>query len=105
MCDTGRGRHMFNRNQQHRAPPAAAGFHVYRGVSANRLLRIASNQPSALTFTDTGLGAKTVLPPDPLFDHVNSYWRWEVLPETAANIHGVDSVGNSALTFVTGKYV
>jgi hypothetical protein len=86
-------------------PPRGVGFHVYRGVNPELLFRIASSQTSAPTFTDTGLPPLTVVPPDPQFDHVNVYWRWEFLPATQVNIHSATTVGNSVLQLTAGKYL
>ncbi|MDP9170592.1 MAG: hypothetical protein M3N54_08250, partial [Acidobacteriota bacterium] len=85
-------------------PAAAAGFNVYRGGTPHRLFRIASDAPPAATFTDTGLAPETILPPDPQFDHVNVYWRWELLPETAAATHSSTTIGNSALQLRVDQY-
>ncbi len=48
------------------------------------MFRIASAQTPQPSFTDTGLPLLAILPPDSQFDHVNMYWRWELVPETAA---------------------
>ena len=85
-------------------PAGATGFNVYRGVSAGSLLRIASSQSAQASFTDTGLPAQIVLPPDPQFDHVDIYWRWELLPETGAAIHSTTTIGNSLLEMVANEY-
>ena len=85
-------------------PSGAQAFHVYRGADARKLLRIASGQSPDMTFTDTGLPYTALLPPDPQFDHVNIYWRWEWLPETAATIHSGTTVGNSILSLQANQY-
>ena len=85
-------------------PVGAASFHVYRGANPELLFRIASNQASSPTFTDTGLSPLPVVPPDPQFDHVNLYWRWELLPVTQVNIHSATTVGNSVLQLIPDKY-
>lgn len=85
-------------------PGGSAGFHVYRGTSPSQMFRIASNQSVAPSFSDTGLPVQTVLPADPQFDHVNIYWRWEILPATAAAIHSINSVGNPSLQLAPGRY-
>ena len=82
----------------------ATGIHVYRGTTPQQLYRIASNQTPAVTFTDTGLGAEAVLPPDPQFDHVNLYWRWELSPEAAVTGHTSTTVGNTALVMPVNGY-
>ncbi len=86
-------------------PKGATGFNVYRGLTARQLFRIASNQTAATTFVDTGLAPQTVLPPDPQFDHVDLYWRWELLPETGASVHSATTVGNSVLQLTVNQYV
>jgi hypothetical protein len=85
-------------------PSGATGFNVYRGMTPQQLLRIASNQPAAISFSDSGLPFQTELPPDPLFDHVNAYWRWELLPETGAAITTSNSIGNGVLQLKTNAY-
>jgi hypothetical protein len=85
-------------------PATATGFHVYRGSTSNQLFRIASNQLPSPVFTDTGLPALTVLAPDPQFDHVNLYWRWEQLPETSASTHSSVTVGNNSLQLKPDQY-
>jgi hypothetical protein len=71
------------------------GFNVYRGASPQQLVRIASNQPLATSFTDTGLPAQVYAPPDPAFDHANFYWRFELQPEYAATIVSANTIGNT----------
>ncbi len=78
-------------------PRDATGFHVYRGLTAMQLFRIASNMPPGTVFTDPGMPPQPILPPDPQFDHVNLYWRWELLPEASVTSHSLTSVGNSSL--------
>jgi len=85
-------------------PSGAAGFHVYRGVTSGFLQRIASAVPPSPTFTDSGFTAQAVLPPDPNFDHVNMYWRWELLPEASASIHSATTIGNSTLQLPVNGY-
>ncbi len=85
-------------------PVGASGFNVYRGLNIGKLSRIATNQSPAVTFTDTGLPALDQLPPDPQFDHVNLYWRWEWLPETSATTHTPTVVGNSILRMTADHY-
>jgi hypothetical protein len=85
-------------------PAGAASFHVYRGTTARQLFRIASGQSPAASFTDPGLPPLNVLPPDPQFDHVNLYWRWEWLPETPATIHSSTTAGNSILRLDADRY-
>ena len=86
-------------------PAGAVRFHVYRGSSPQQLFRIAADQTDTSGFSDTGLASLSVLPPDAQFDHVNVYWRWEFLPETAAAIHGPASIGSSVLQLQADRYV
>lgn len=85
-------------------PANAVSFHVYRGDTPELLFRIASNQEPAPSFFDTGFPSQTLLPPDPQYDHVNIYWRWELLPETAAGIHSATTVGNTILQLKPDQY-
>ena len=85
-------------------PVGGESFHVYRGPTPGSLFRIASSQALAPAFTDTGLPAQTLLPPDPQFDHVNVDWRWEFLPETLVAIHSTTTVGNSVLQLRVNQY-
>ncbi len=45
-----------------------------------------------------------ILPPDPQFDHVDMYWRWELLPEAAAAIYSATTVGNPVLDLIVNTY-
>ncbi|HWE52412.1 MAG TPA: phage tail protein [Bryobacteraceae bacterium] len=85
-------------------PVGGASFHVYRGANPELMFRIASSQTPAPAFTDTGLPPLTVVPADPQFDHLNLYWRWELLPVTQADIHSSTTVGNSVLQLIENKF-
>jgi hypothetical protein len=85
-------------------PVSGVSFHVYRGLQPGLLLRIASNQTSAPTFTDTGLPPLIILPADPQFDHVNVNWRWELLAETQAAVASSTTVGNPVLDLIVNTY-
>ncbi len=85
-------------------PVGGVSFNVYRGASPQLFFRIASAQTSAPVFIDTGLPPLTVLPPDPQFDHVNMYWRWELLPEAAVTVHSSTTVGNTVLELIVNEY-
>jgi hypothetical protein len=85
-------------------PVQAVAFHVYRGPGPQKLFRIANNVPPSSTFTDAGLPAQPILPPDPHFDHVNVQWRWEFVPETSAAVHASDVIGNTTLNMVDDRY-
>jgi len=85
-------------------PVGGVSFNVYRGENPQLLFQIASHQTSGPSFIDTGLASMMVLPPDPQFDHVNVYWRWELLPEASATFHSATTVGNSALNLIVNQY-
>ena len=85
-------------------PGSCSGFHVYRGSNPAQLYRIASSQPPASELTDSGLAAQLAGPPDPYYDHANFYWRLELQPEYAADLHTPDSVGNSTLNMRENAY-
>jgi hypothetical protein len=83
---------------------STASFNVYRGSNPAQLFRIASAQIPAPAFVDSGFPKQTATPPDPSFDHVNYYWRMERIPETAAEVHSVNSIGNSQLEMPDNAY-
>jgi hypothetical protein len=85
-------------------PVGSVSFNVYRGANPQLFFRIASAQTSAPAFVDTGFPPLMVLPPDPQFDHVNIYWRWELLPEAAATVFSTTTVGNTALELIVNQY-
>ena len=85
-------------------PSGASGFHVYRGATPAQLFRIASNQPLAGQFTDTGLTDQLIAPPDMNFDHANFYWRMELQPESAVAVHSSNTVGNGTLQMAVNRY-
>jgi Putative phage tail protein len=85
-------------------PVGGLSFNIYRGTSPQLFFRIASAQTSAPAFLDTGSPPLTVLPPDPQFDHVNIYWRWELLPEAAVTVFSSTTVGNTALELIVNEY-
>ncbi len=72
-------------------------FSVYRGPTPMELLQIATKQAMATSFTDTGLQASLMPPPDENYDHTNAYWRLELEPEFAAATHSATTVGNPAM--------
>jgi hypothetical protein len=74
-----------------------SGFCAYRGATPANLLRIASNQAVAGTFTDGGMSYQLISPPDVNFDHANFYWRMEQVPESGATIYSASTVGNGTL--------
>ena len=85
-------------------PVGGVSFNVYRGANPQLFFRIASAQTSAPAFIDTGLPPLMILPPDPQFDHVNMYWRWELLPEAPVTVHSSTTVGNTALELIVNEY-
>ena len=85
-------------------PIGGVSFHVYRGLNPELLFRIASNQTSVPIFTDTGLPPQIVVPPDPQFDHVDAYWRWELVAETPVGIHSLSTVGSTLLELIPNQY-
>ena len=80
-------------------------FSVYRGDLPTHLMRIASAQPIASTFTDTGVAAELTGAPDPRYDHANFYWRLEDTDELFASIFSPDSVGSSLLALTPDTLV
>ena len=84
--------------------PGTNGFNVYRGSTPAQLFQIASNQPAAAQFTDTGAPKLAVAPPDPNFDHANFYWRMELQPEIGVTIHSATTVGNDSLQMTANRY-
>ncbi|MGD0666026.1 MAG: phage tail protein [Bryobacteraceae bacterium] len=78
-------------------PPGASTFNVYRGTTPADLLRIASNQTMAKSFTDTGAQPQLIAPPDANFDHANFYWRMELQSEMAASTFSPTTLGNGNL--------
>jgi len=79
-------------------------FNVYRGATPAELLRIASSQMMAASFTDSGAQPQLIAPPDPNFDHANFYWRMELQPEMTATIFSPTTVGNQSLQMSPNWY-
>jgi len=86
-------------------PAGAVSFNAYRGTTPGQLFRIASAQSPQSFFTDTGFPVQAILPPDPQFDHVNIYWRWEMTPETPAAAFSLTMIGNSILELHANRYI
>jgi hypothetical protein len=84
--------------------PGTAAFHVYRGNTPAQLFRIASSQPVAAQFVDSGYATELIAPADTNFDHANFYWRMELQPEIAATIHSATSLGNESLHMKENQY-
>ena len=83
---------------------AATGFNVYRGSTPATLLQIAQNQPVARQFSDDGLSAALVPPPDANFDHANFYWRFVLRPDEKADIYGLNAIGVSTAGMQLNEY-
>jgi hypothetical protein len=77
--------------------PGTAGMNVYRGNNPAQLLRVAHNAAAASSFLDNGIAPELEGPPDANYDHANFYWRLELQPEVAADIHTVTTIGNTTL--------
>jgi hypothetical protein len=84
--------------------PSTAGFNVYRGRDTVRMHRIATAQPVAATFTDTGLASQLEAPSDEHYDHANFYWRYELQPEVSATTHTRATIGNVDLEMPANEY-
>jgi hypothetical protein len=82
----------------------ATGFNVYRGTNPSQLLRIATNQPVAVQFVDSGAAATLQGPPDYNCDHANFYWRFELQPPEQVTTQSTNTVGNSTLNMLPGDY-
>ncbi|HJY06582.1 MAG TPA: phage tail protein, partial [Bryobacteraceae bacterium] len=85
-------------------PSTAASFNVYRGTSPQLLYRIASNQPIATAFTDSGLPAQPLGPPDASFDHANFYYRMEIAGPIVANVFSSTTIGSSDMNATRSAY-
>lgn len=84
--------------------PATAGCYVYRGVTPQQLLRIASLTGTPVAFTDNGVAATLVPPPDANYDHANFYWRFEQQPDSAVDVFSPSTIGNSALSMGVNEF-
>jgi hypothetical protein len=84
--------------------PATTGYKVYRGPSPSQLLLIATVTSVATPYTDTGVTASHVGPPDDNYDHANFFWRLELQPEVSAGIHSATTIGNSTLEMLPGDF-
>ncbi|MBC8164667.1 MAG: hypothetical protein H7Y20_02210, partial [Bryobacteraceae bacterium] len=79
-------------------------FHVYRGNTPAKLLRIASRQAISASFTDLGAESTAAAAPDHNYHHANFYWRMELLPETAATSHSATTITNAGLGMLGSEY-
>ena len=86
------------------SPGSTPGFSVYRGSNPIQMLRIAHGQTIASTFTDTGVAAELVGPPDPNYNHANFYWRLELQPEANVGIHSATTIGKSGLGMLPDNF-
>ncbi len=87
-----------------RASAKAATLNVYRGSSSRTLRRIAAGVAVASTYTDTGAAASVAPPPDRNFDHARFQYRYELLPETQADIFSDTTIGNTALGLLANEF-
>jgi hypothetical protein len=83
---------------------SATAFHVYRGTTPFHLMRIASNEAIATSFTDIGQPEGLGVPTDPGFHHANFFWRLELLPATTTTSFSSNHIGNSDLGMVENEY-
>lgn len=81
-----------------------AGMSMYRGANPYQMLRVANNTAIAATFLDSGITPDLDGPPDPNYDHANFYWRLELQPEVAANIHTATTIGNTTLGMLADDF-
>jgi hypothetical protein len=86
-------------------PAGSVSFHVYRATGQGPLFRIATAQTPQPSFTDPGLLPLTELPPDPQFDHVNIYWRWELSAERQAAAFSLNTIGDPAMVLDANAFV
>ena len=77
--------------------PGTSGMNVYRGSNPYQMLQLANNASAATTFLDNGIVPTLVGPPDANYNHANFYWRLELQPTVAANIHTAGTIGNTTL--------
>lgn len=76
-------------------PSTAAAFNVYRGTNPQLIYQVASDQPIAPTFVDTGLAPVPIGPPDPNYDHANFYYRLETAGPFLATAFSTTSIANA----------
>jgi len=84
--------------------PTTSSFHVYRGVNPRQMYRIASHQPVAASFQDSGLAAGVGVPPDEDFDHARFEWRTELHPEVNATLFSAVTIGSNALSLTPDEF-
>ena len=79
-------------------------FNVYRGVTPQTLLRIATSLPPATSFSDSGATALLVSPPDENFSSAHFYWRLELEPEHTTNLFGASIIGNDTAFWANNAF-
>jgi hypothetical protein len=84
--------------------PGTSGMNVYRGNNPSQMLRVAHNATAAITFLDSGIVPDLVGPPDANYDHANFYWRLELQPVVAADIHTATTIGNTTLGMLPNDF-
>jgi hypothetical protein len=85
--------------------PGTAGFNVYRGPNPLELLEIANHVAVSAKYTDAGTAAMLTGPPDANYNHATFYWRLELQPEVAVNLHSPATIGNSTLGMLANDFV
>ena len=86
------------------SPPRPHHSTSIAGNTPAQLFRIASSQPLAAEFLDTGLSKQLIPPADPNFEHANFYWRLEQQTEASATIHTPSTIGNDGLQMAGNRY-
>ncbi len=84
--------------------PGTSGMNVYRGANPYQMLQIAANVTAATTFLDNGIVPALVGPPDANYNHANFYWRLELQPTVASNIHTSTTIGNTTLGMLADDF-
>lgn len=81
-----------------------SSFHVYRGLTPTRLLRISTGVTISASFTDSGSAQVAAAAPDANYHHANFYWRLELLPESSATVQSAGSIGADGLGMLENEY-
>ena len=79
-------------------------FNVYRGANPHQMFRIASDIVLATTFTDIGLPAQLIGPPDENYSTADFYWRIELEAARSTNIFSSTTIGNDNLSLISNVY-
>jgi hypothetical protein len=85
-------------------PSTAVTFNVYRGSSPQALYQISSGKAITTHFSDDGLTALPIGPPDPSFDHANFYYRNEYAGPFPVDISSANTIGFSSMGAVVNAY-